>query len=140
MTNNASRELAESLRASVGRFVRYFRALDQLPENQAAVLGMLVRGGSMTRAELARQAKVRHQSMRRTVDLLLTAGLAQQVPDAHDRRQHLVDVTPEGRRLLADVRLRRSEAIARELDDLTPRERELLARIPELLDKLSHSD
>ncbi|MET0422545.1 MAG: MarR family transcriptional regulator [Actinoplanes sp.] len=130
-------DLAEDLRAAVGGFVRRVRAHDTMPFGQTAVLGYLGRGGTLSIADLARREQVRHQSMTRTVNLLADQGLVTLSPAETDRRQVAVLLTPAGADRLAEVRRTRAAAIATALrEQLTPEERAIVARIPEILRKV----
>ncbi|AUG76592.1 hypothetical protein CFP65_1712 [Kitasatospora sp. MMS16-BH015] len=131
-------ELAAELRTTIGTLVRRLRTEDELPQNQAAVLGWLVREGSRTTTELAALQRVRHQSMARTVALLTTAGLVTQSPHPTDARKLLVTATPAGTEALHAQRTRREATIAAALTSrLTPAEQRLLQQAIPLLDRLS---
>ncbi|MQS11751.1 MarR family transcriptional regulator [Streptomyces kaniharaensis] len=131
-------ELAADLRAAIGELVRSLRPDDTLPQNQAAVLGLLVRDErAYTVAELAARQRVRHQSMARTVALLTEAGLVTQQPHATDGRKLLVTATEAGRAALLEQRARREARIATAIEArLTPEERDRLRAAVELLRRL----
>ncbi|MEU1418421.1 MarR family transcriptional regulator [Kitasatospora sp. NPDC005751] len=131
-------ELAADLRAAVGDLVRALRPGDTLPQNQAGVLGLLIRDGqALTVSELATRQRVRHQSMARTVALLTGAGLVTQEPHATDGRKLLVSPTGAGRAALAEQRARREARIATAIEArLTPGERETLRDAVALLRRL----
>ncbi|MFJ6616574.1 MarR family winged helix-turn-helix transcriptional regulator [Kitasatospora sp. NPDC091335] len=132
-------ELAADLRAALGRLVRSLRDGDELPQNQAAVLGRLVRDErSRTVAELAALQRVRHQSMARTVTLMTEAGLVTQQPHPTDGRKLLVAATGAGRTALLDQRARREHRIATAIESrLSPAEQDRLRAAVALLDRLS---
>lgn len=131
-------ELAADLRAALGRLVRSLRDNDELPQNQAAVLGLLVRDErAYTIAELADRQRVRHQSMARTVALLTEAGLVTQGPHPTDGRKLLVTATEAGHAALLEQRARREAQIATAIETrLTPEERRTLRASIALLDRL----
>ncbi|MFJ8628088.1 MarR family winged helix-turn-helix transcriptional regulator [Kitasatospora sp. NPDC093550] len=131
-------ELAADLRTALGGLVRALRDGDDLPPNQAAVLGLLVRDEcSYTVAELADRRNVRHQSMARTVALMAEAGLVAQQPHPTDGRKQLVAATGAGRTALLDQRARREHHIATAIEArLTPVERDRLRDAVALLDRL----
>ncbi|WP_406197535.1 MarR family transcriptional regulator [Kitasatospora sp. NBC_01560] len=131
-------ELAADLRTAVGELVRALRPGDELPQNQAAVLGLLIRDDrTCTVSELAAHQRVRHQSMARTVALLTEAGLVTQQPHATDGRKLLVAPTEAGRTALYEQRARREAQIAAAIEArLTPGERETLRAAVELLHRL----
>ncbi|MFD5461739.1 MarR family winged helix-turn-helix transcriptional regulator [Kitasatospora sp. NPDC127059] len=132
-------DLAADLRAALGSLVRTLRDSDDLPPNQAAVLGLLVRDErSYTVAELADRRRVRHQSMARTVALMSEAGLVAQQPHPTDGRKQLIAATEAGRLALLDQRARREHHIATAIESrLSTAEREQLRASVELLQRLS---
>ncbi|MCX4752162.1 MarR family winged helix-turn-helix transcriptional regulator [Kitasatospora purpeofusca] len=131
-------ELAADLRSAIGELVRALRPDDTLPQNQAGVLGLLVRDDrACTVAELAALQRVRHQSMARTVALLTEAGLVTQQPHTTDRRKLLVTATEAGRTALHEQRARREARIAAAIEArLSSDERETLRSAVALLRRL----
>ncbi len=130
-------ELAAELRTAVGTLVRSLRADDVLPQNQAGVLGLLVREGPQTTSELAARQGVRHQSMARTVALLTEAGLVGQERHATDGRKLLVAATGAGTAALHAQRARREDRIAAVITErLSPEEQLVLRQGVELLRRL----
>ncbi len=131
-------ELAADLRGAIGELVRALRPDDTLPQNQAGVLGLLVRDDrACTVADLAALQRVRHQSMARTVALLTEAGLVTQQPHTTDRRKLLVTATEAGRAALYEQRARREARIASAIETrLTPEERGTLRSAVALLRRL----
>jgi DNA-binding MarR family transcriptional regulator len=97
-----------------------------------------MREGPLTVAELASRRRVRHQSMQTAVAELERSGLVTRGPDPRDQRARLVTLSPEGLSTLRRELDRRSAviaaAISAELDD---EEREVLDRVPELLQRLA---
>ncbi|MEU4299724.1 MarR family winged helix-turn-helix transcriptional regulator [Kitasatospora aureofaciens] len=132
-------DLAADLRAALGSLVRTLRDSDDLPPNQAAVLGLLIRDErSCTVAELADRRRVRHQSMARTVALMAEAGLVAQQPHPTDGRKQLIAPTNAGRAALLDQRARREHHIATAIETrLSTEERAQLRASVELLQRLS---
>lgn len=131
-------ELAAELRLAIGTLVRELRVGDELPQNQAAVLGWLIREGPRTTSELAELQRVRHQSMARTVALLTEAGLAESQPHATDRRKLLIAATPAGVAALTAQRSRREHEIATAITErLTPEEQRQLRTGVALLRRLA---
>ncbi|WP_316520644.1 MarR family winged helix-turn-helix transcriptional regulator [Kitasatospora brasiliensis] len=131
-------ELAADLRAALGALVRSLRTGDELPQNQAGVLGLLIRDErSCTVAELAELQRVRHQSMARTVTLMTEAGLVTQQPHPTDGRKQLITATEAGRAALLDQRARREHRIATAIESrLTPEEQHALQAAVPLLRRL----
>ncbi|MER6303196.1 MarR family transcriptional regulator [Kitasatospora sp. NPDC001539] len=132
-------ELAADLRSALGSLVRSLRDGDELPQNQAAVLGLLIRDErSYTVAELAERRRVRHQSMARTVALMTEAGLVVQQPHPTDGRKQLITATAAGRTALLDQRARREHHIATAIESrLSLAERDQLRTAVGLLSRLS---
>ncbi|MDH6577932.1 MarR family transcriptional regulator [Kitasatospora sp. MAP5-34] len=131
-------EIAAELRTVIGTLVRRLRVDDELPQNQAAVLGWLVREGPRTTSELADLQRVRHQSMARTVALLTDAGLVEQQRHPTDGRKLVITATEPGVRALHDQRARREGAIAAAITDrLTPAEQRQLRDSVALLARVS---
>ncbi|MEU9128633.1 MarR family transcriptional regulator [Kitasatospora sp. NPDC048540] len=131
-------ELAAELRLALGTLVRGLRVGDELPQNQAAVLGWLVREGPRTTSELADLQRVRHQSMARTVALLTEAGLVEQQPHASDGRKVLIAATARGTGALHAQRARREGAIATAIAErLSPPEQQVLREAVTLLRRLA---
>lgn len=136
---DVERELADQLRAAIGRLVRATRGrADALPRARAELLGQLQREGPRTIAQLAADRGVRHQAMSRAVKDVQALGLVGRAPDPRDARAQLISITGAGiAALTADRTARRDllcSAIRERLDD---DERQLLRRVPALLDKLS---
>ncbi len=133
----SGQDAAEELRAAVGQFVRRVREHDTMPAGQSAVLGHLARDGRLSITALAEREQVRHQSMARTVKLLLGQGLLDSIPDEQDRRRVMLQLTPAGAARMDGLRSDRAGWIARAAADrLTAEERAILFRIPGILSKL----
>ncbi|MGI5324244.1 MarR family winged helix-turn-helix transcriptional regulator [Actinomadura nitritigenes] len=134
-------QLAERLRTSIGGLVRTTRAqADALPPPIAQTLGLLDRDGEAGIASLAQRRRVRHQSQSRTVKDLESLGYAVRRPDPRDGRGRVIAITPEGRAALdRDRRARRDWLAAAIATVLTPDERDRLAELPALLDRLTAS-
>jgi len=131
---------AEALRAAVGTFVRQVRNRDTMPVGQAAVLGHLARTGDLSITALAELEGVRHQSMARTVALLVEQGLVATSVDERDRRRVSVNLLNQGARRLGEERWQRASAIAAAIGAaLTAEERAVAERIPEILRKIGGS-
>ena len=111
----------------------------------AAKLGLLARleraGRPMTASDLAPLQRLQPQSLTRLITDLETRGLIRRRRHDDDRRQFLIEITPEGHDLLAqDAQLQSvwlSEAMAR---SLTPAERGMLTVAAQLLEVLARAD
>lgn len=86
-----------------------------------AQLGTLMRvsAGACTLSDLARHQAVSLPTMSRSVDMLVRRRLLERWVDPDDRRQTLVQLTPEGASVVADVRRRSERHVGRILEDLS---------------------
>ncbi|MER6768637.1 MULTISPECIES: MarR family transcriptional regulator [unclassified Streptomyces] len=133
-----SAAVAAELRAATGKLTRRVKREDQMPVGQVAVLGALDRSGAMTTSELAADQRVRPQSMARAVGLLMDQGLITRRAHPTDGRKSLVELSAAGRALLEEERGRRTDWLAHAIEsELTPDERELLARAITLVERLA---
>lgn len=143
MTTSGARpelgELAEDLRLAVGSFVRATRAgADTLPRTHADALGTLDRSGPQTIADLAREHRVRHQGMSRTVAELEQEALIVRIPNPDDARGWIIEISTAGMAALqADRVARRTLLEERIREQLSDDERRLLEEVPRLLRKLA---
>ena len=118
--------------------MRRLRAEHSFSLSQGAVLGRLDREGPQGTVELAAAERVRPQSMGQTLAELEAQGLIDRRPHETDRRRTLIDLTDEGRRVLAEDRKRRIGWLAEALErDYTPEEQEILERSVALLSRLA---
>jgi DNA-binding MarR family transcriptional regulator len=133
LTNTAS-----ELRLVLGQLIRKLRSENAVSISHLAVLSRLDRGGPQTTSGLAAAERMRPQSMAQTVVDLHKDGLVERRPDADDRRQILIDVTDQGRELLAEMRQRREDWLSRAIDnELSPAEQDVLAQSVVLLRRLA---
>jgi DNA-binding MarR family transcriptional regulator len=130
--------LASELRVVLGRLLRRLRAEHRVPLTQAAVLGRLDRDGTQSIGDLAAAEQVRPQSMSQTLAELEADGLIRRRPDASDGRRILVELTDDGREVLAQDRALRegwlSNAIVKGFSE---EELKVLEQAVELLGRLS---
>jgi DNA-binding MarR family transcriptional regulator len=94
-------------------------------------------GGPLSLGALAAAEQVRPPTMTRIVDALEAAGLVTRRPDPADARAVLIAATRTGRRLLAEGRRRRVEALAERLRALDDDERAALHAAAPALVRLS---
>lgn len=135
-----STALASELRFVLGQLMRRLRAEHRFSLSQGAVLGRLDREGTRSIGDLAVAERVRPQSMAQTVSDLEADGLIARRPDPTDGRRTLVELTAKGRDTLEADRRQREGWLARAIaEDLSPAERELLARATGLLERLSEN-
>jgi DNA-binding MarR family transcriptional regulator len=71
---------------------------------------------------------------------LEAAGLVLREPDPSDRRSTRVRVSPDGRRLLARIRQRKTAYLARQLGRLDDDERATVERAAAILERLLEED
>jgi DNA-binding MarR family transcriptional regulator len=131
-------ELAARLRLAVTRLSRRIRqqVAGGVTTSQVSALATVERLGTPTLGELAASEQVRPPSMTRIVVGLEAAGLVTRTVDAGDRRVARVTLTAEGRRALQRSRSLRTAFLARRLRRLSPAERQALAEVVSLLERL----
>jgi DNA-binding MarR family transcriptional regulator len=140
--NASDLAIASALRIAVMRLARRLRterAETSLTLTQLAALASLDRHGPMTPGELAAHEKVQPPSMRRVLGVLGERGLIDRAPHPTDGRQALVEISAEGRRLVAADRRRRDAWLSQQMHDLSDDELALLRELAPLLDRLASS-
>jgi DNA-binding MarR family transcriptional regulator len=138
-TANAT-ELRESIMA-LTRQLRRHRSDNGLTLSQQQVLGEVSRAGVTTPAELAARMHVRVQSLTDGINHLESRGLVARRTDDDDRRRQLIEVTPEGMRLLEHDRAERDEWLNSAMrETLTELEFNLLMLVAPVLRKLADGD
>jgi DNA-binding MarR family transcriptional regulator len=118
------------------RRIRLERSSEQITDGQYATLAALANRGPMTPSALAEDQHVAAPPMTRTVNALVTAGLARRDSDPSDGRQVLVSITEAGMAEVKETRRRRNAWLAGRLAGLTADEREVLAQATVLLQRL----
>ena len=107
---------------------------------QCHVLHLIEPGRPLPMGRLAGMLGCHASNVTGLVDRLEARGVVQRRPSADDRRVKVLDLTPEGSRLRAQV-LRRMTTGARPLSRLTLRQQRTLVKILEVLvDDSSHCD
>ena len=129
--------LASDLRVVLGQLIRRLRAEHGFPLSHGTVLGRLDREGAQSTVQLATAERVRPQSMGQTLAELESQGLISRRPDETDGRRTLLELTQQGRRVLADDRKRREGWLAEAIDGFSAEERETLRRAVSLLARLT---
>jgi DNA-binding MarR family transcriptional regulator len=140
--NASDLAIASALRIAVMRLARRLRterAETSLTLTQLAALASLDRHGPMTPGELAAHEKVQPPSMTRVLGVLGERGLIDRAPHPTDGRQALVEISAEGRRLVAADRRRRDAWLSQQMHDLSDAELALLRELAPLLDRLASS-
>ena len=134
-------DIADQLRGAIGALSRVVRAaVDEAPQPHLETLGVLVREGPRSIAEIARRRSVRHQSQSVTVSELLEAGQVERRRDPDDGRSVILTLTPAGREVLLRSRHLRAHWIAERSARLTSEERAILERVPGILQRLAEAD
>ncbi len=131
--------LASVLRPSLLRLTRTIpnrRVDESVTLTLLAALMTLAKYGPMSPGELAAHERVQPPSMTKILGKLEEKDLIERTPHPTDRRQVVVAATDAGRALLAQERRERYAWLSVRLAMITPAERELLARVVPLLDKL----
>jgi DNA-binding MarR family transcriptional regulator len=125
------------LRVAVTRMARRLRKTSApgTTPSQLSVLFSVERHGPMTPGELAEREDVRPPSITRIVAALEEEGLLTRRP-GDDRRTSLVEVSPDGRRRLAEIRERRDAWLQERLARLGDDEAATLTAALPLLERL----
>jgi DNA-binding MarR family transcriptional regulator len=140
--NASDLAIASASRIAVMRLARRLRterAETSLTLTQLAALASLDRHGPMTPGELAAHEKVQPPSMTRVLGVLGERGLIDRAPHPTDGRQALVEISAEGRRLVAADRRRRDAWLSQQMHDRSDDELALLRELAPLLDRLASS-
>lgn len=133
-------ELASHLRPSLlrlTRLVRLQRADTSITLTHLSAMGTLEKYGPMSAGELATCEKVQPPSMTKVLATLEERGLVRRDAHPDDRRQAIIAITDEGRRLIESERRSRDAWLSRRLEALGAHERRLLEDCIPILDKLA---
>ncbi len=123
----------------MARRLRAEKSDAELSDGQFSVLAVLDRGGPLTARALAEHERVQPPSMTRTLAGLEERGLIRRTGDPADRRQSIVQLTEPGTLAVKETRRRREAWLARQLADLQPNERAVLAEASEILRRIADS-
>jgi DNA-binding MarR family transcriptional regulator len=85
--------------------------------------------GSLRLNNLAERMGVSPPTASRSVDALHELGLVERVPDPQDRRALHIDLTPAGKKLLADAKAKAEAAFAPAVAELSDSERATLSAL-----------
>jgi len=136
--------LVSRLRVAVARLNRRLRqeglAADEMTLSQLSALATVDRLGTVTLGELAGEERVKPPTMTRIVDRLEESGYLRRTPDAADRRCVRVELSDEGRALLAASRSRRDAFLSARVEELDGADRVQLDRLVALLEHLLDRD
>src|SRR5512132_1570626 len=130
--------LPSRLRMVVTRLARRLRQQGESAASptQLAALATIERDGPLTLGALAATERVRPPTITAAVGRLEEQGLVRRRTDLRDRRVANVEITPPGRRLLAQSRSRKTAYLERQLDTLTADERDTLERAAAILERV----
>lgn len=104
-----------------------------LTPSQLSALSTLERRGPMRIGQLAEREQISKSSVTRLAGRLEALGLVERRPDTSDGRSWRVDLTGQGRELLATSSQRADAYLARQVAALTPDDQQrLLAALPAL--------
>jgi DNA-binding MarR family transcriptional regulator len=137
ITANA-RALADQLRPVLLRLSRELRREAQslgITGGQVALLAQIKKNPGVTASELAERERMSAPGMSGHVARLETAGLIERTRAA-DRRRIGLTLTPDGVKILASVRKRRTVWLAEHLQGLTDSERDAIVAALPALEKL----
>lgn len=132
--------LADRLHSAAIHLLRRLRAEDRasgLSGPRLSALSVVVYGGPISVGDLAAAEQVRPPTISRLVRDLERDGLVERTTDPRDERVQRVAATAAGRRVLEQGRRRRVRRLAAEVAGLPQRERRLLARGAEILERLA---
>jgi DNA-binding MarR family transcriptional regulator len=97
--------------------------------SQFRALRMLNHHGAIRLSDLSGRLHIAPRSATEVVDALESRGLVERRPDPSDRRATLVELTAHGTGVLHAIRAARGTEAERVFDQLTPADRDHLARI-----------
>lgn len=140
MATRGTAQLAKALRDAITRFnrrVRQARPVGDLTGTQLSAMTSLELAGALTPRELADIERVQPPTMTKIVARLEERGLVQRTPHPTDGRQVILSATDQGRDVLALNERARETWLTRMLAELTPEERETLARAAVILEKIA---
>ncbi|MFC4502730.1 MULTISPECIES: MarR family winged helix-turn-helix transcriptional regulator [Streptomyces] len=102
-----------------------------------SALARLAGDGPDSPTSLAEMERVRPQAMASTLAQLEQRGLVRRTPDATDGRRSIMEITEEGREMLAERRSESVRLLGAVLEEFTAEERATLAAAVPLLDRLA---
>jgi DNA-binding MarR family transcriptional regulator len=132
-------ETATRLRTAIARLNRRLRqqTVGELTLSQWSALVAVESAGQMRIGDLAAHEHVSAPTATRLVASLETEGLLRREVDDDDRRSALISLTDQGRQALAELRRKRTEALAARLAGLSPVDLHRLINALPVLEQLS---
>jgi DNA-binding MarR family transcriptional regulator len=131
---------ADRLHSAAIHLLRSLRVEDRasgLSGPRLSALSVVVFAGPLTMSALAQAEQVQPPTITKLVREMEREGLVERVRDRDDRRVLMVGATARGRQLLEQGRRRRVVRLAAALEALPERDRKLVARAAELIDRLA---
>lgn len=131
--------LATRLRTDVWRLARRLRSEAHValtPTLQSA-LGTIDRHGPITVGDFARHEQIRKPTATRTVAALVEQGFVERTADPLDGRVTWLQLSPEGRRLVQQVRRRYDAYLAERIKSLPSDELATLERAAAILERIT---
>ncbi len=131
--------LAADLRVAVARLARRLRQQTgtDLTASLLSALWSIERLEPVTLGDLAVAERVQPPTLTRIATRLEEEGLVVRQTDANDRRVTIVQLSPEGRRLLERTRTRRTAYLTKRLRGLDPEDLAILERAAPILERLA---
>lgn len=139
----SDRTLSGELSLAVVRLARRLRgrrASKVVSLTQLSALHTLHHEGPMTPGALALAERVQPPSMTRVIASLSDLGMVKRDPHPTDGRQAIVTLSQKGSDVITAERDAREEWLGARLDELTPEERETLAAVVPIINKVITSD
>jgi len=124
----------------VNRRMRQTRPVGDLTHSQISALQSLDLGRALTPRELADAERVQPPTLTRIASRLEELGLVARTPHPSDGRQVILALSKAGRELLEGYRRSRDEWLAQRLSELSPEERDTVARAAEILSRIARKD
>jgi DNA-binding MarR family transcriptional regulator len=138
--STADIELAAALRPSLLRLVRLIRqqrADMSVTLGQLSALATLEKSGPMSAGELASCERVQPPTMSKVLASLEESGYLRREAHPTDGRQAIIVLTDSGRELIESERRIRDAWFNQQIAKLDTDERELLANVVPIIDKLA---
>ncbi len=132
-------EEASDLRVALLRIQRQLRTRSgsDITPSQSSALSRIEQFGPVRLGSLAELEGTTAATMSRVIDSLADRQLIDRVPDPHDGRASLVQLSPEGGALLHGLRARYTEALRGAMAELSDGEQRVVRRAIPVLERLS---
>lgn len=134
--------LDDELRIAIVRLARRLRlqrGITEVTDGQLSVLFGLAKFGPQTLGSLSELERVTPPSMSRTVGALEGDGLVSRTASPDDGRKVLIEITPEGLKIVQETKQRRAAWFSTALGALTEEQRQALDAAAPVLRELADS-